>query len=199
MFGNKFASEELAKNFQNRVSKLQELKKKASKQNAASKAPSETAQVRPEDFLVAPAEEVDVHGTDLENKINEVSSYAEDKEMESCANCGEHMAADHACDNLGTAKPSMAEDMSYLVDLQAKEVLFELGKVAGELRLKKQSFAADMVEATAQNIQKEVISKAAKKLEVVTGLKKMASESYAEGDRLTGDVISVTIENVKKS
>jgi len=76
MFGNKFAAEELAKNFHNRMTKLTSMKKEAST--------SKVAEVSPEDFLVEPAEEVDVHGTDLEDKILEIDSYAKDK----CEKCG---------------------------------------------------------------------------------------------------------------
>jgi len=64
--------------------------------------------------------------------------------------------------------------------------------------LQGKGFAADMVRATALEIRDESLAKAAQKLEVVAGLEKMAKDSYAEGDRLTGDVISATIQNIKK-
>lgn len=206
MFGDRFAAEELARNFQSRMSKLQSLKKQAAEAQQPAKAvTSKVAQVKPEDFLVAPPDVVDVHGDDLDSKIKEVSSYAEDGSDMSCHKCNESYAKDseHTCnsseDGGSMEMPLLADDMNYLIDTKAHHILFELGKIASALRLQKQSFAADMVEVTALEIKQATLAKAAKKLEVVTGLQKMASESYAEGDRLTGDVISVTIENVKKS
>jgi hypothetical protein len=199
MFGNKFSGDEIAKNFQKNVSKLREMKKTASQE------------VRPEDFLVASEEPVDVHSHDLDKKIQEVESYAQD-DTSTCEVCEKkHPGKPCSCENSADDKDmeseeikenhsdDKAEDTSYLVDRQAQYVLSELGKIAGNLRGKNKSFAADMVEATAIEIRTQAIKKASQKLEVVNGLKKMASEAYKKGDRLTGDVIQVTIDSIKKS
>lgn len=92
----------------------------------------------------------------------------------------------------------MVEDVGYLVDAQAAYVLQELGKVASDLRNRGNSFAADMVAVTANDIKKETLVKAAKKIQAVNHLVKMAKQSYSEGDLFTGDVIQATINNIKK-
>jgi hypothetical protein len=66
MFGNKFSGEELMKDFH----KL--MKKTASQDKEAG--------VSPEDFLVAPSEDVSVE-SELNGKIADVASYAEDSEL----------------------------------------------------------------------------------------------------------------------
>lgn len=187
MFGNKFAAEELARNFKQEVSKLQDLKKKAQLQEV----PVEP-EVKAEEFLVSPTEEVDVHGDDLDKKIEEVTSYAKDIPCEKCEKV-------HEAEDCPPAEENYAEDMSYLVDKKAEYILFQLGKIAKGLREQNKNFPADMVEVTALEIKEQVIKKASQKLQIVSGLQKMAKESYQKGDHYTGDVISVTIENIKKS
>ena len=192
MFGDKYAAEEIARNFQKNIFKLQS-KNKAEK-SVDKKTIKKASLVSPEDFLIDPVEEVDVHGQDLDNRIDSVSSYAEDDKMESCAKCGESMASDHYCKSASKRK-----GIEYLIDLKAKNVLFELGKIASSLRNEDKNFAADMVQATALSIRNEALAKAAKKLNVINELRKMAKDSYNEGDRLTSDVILATIENIKKN
>lgn len=211
MFGNKFAADELAKNFQKELLKAQAFKKQASENKTAN-------EIKPEDFLVAPEAPADVHGEEIDKKINEVSSYAKDTPCGKCHKvhdgdkCGDMMtpmsnSADDAEDASYAedkemeekSEESCAEDMSYLVDKKAQYVLHQLGKIAGQLRQKNKGFAADMVEATAIEIKGKILEKAAQKMQVISGLKKMAQEHYQSGDVLTGDVISVTIENIKKS
>lgn len=191
MFGNKFSGDEIARNFH------QAMKAKAIKKQAnLAEFPEVKPEVKPEDFLITPEEPVNMHGKELENKIDEVSSYAKDKPCDKC-----HQI--HYGDDCKTEEPkkqeNMAEDLSYLVDKKAEYVLYHLGKIAHGLREKNKGFAADMVEATAIEIKDKAVKKAAEKIEVIINLKKMAHKSYQEGDRMTGDVISATIENIKKA
>ena len=204
MFGNKFAAEELARNFHQRMSKLQTMKKKASakKKASTSNAASKTAQVKPEDFLVAPAEEIDIHGDNLNSKIEEVSSYAEDA---SCDECGKEHVDEDVCGDIESSEepvmvvmPMMEDDMSYLVDTKAQYIIHELGKIAGEMKSQDKNFASDMILSTANNIKNNALKKAAKKLKVVCGLRKMANDAYNSGDRMTGDVVSATINKIVK-
>lgn len=176
------------------MSKLNNIKKEASLvRKKEEELASKLAQVSPEDFLVSPAEEVDVHGDQLDRKIKEVSSYASDGP---CGKCNkEHMAED-GCEQ--ERPESMANDTSYLVDRRAQYVLHELGKIAGEMRAKDKNFAADMILSTAKNIKNNALKKAANKLRVVSGLQKMAADAYSKGDRMTGDVVTTTIQNIKK-
>lgn len=196
MFGNKFAAEELARNFQQSMSKSNALKKQAAadlKETSDQVANPKVAQVKPEDFLVSPSEQIDVHGNDLENKIQEVSSYAEDP---SCGKCGVGHLAEDGCAKTEEVSSALADDTSYLVDSKAEYVLNQLGKVAGEMRAGGKNFAADMIQATAIQIKNEAVKKAADKLSIVTNLRKMAKNAYASGDELTGDVVTVTINRI---
>ncbi len=206
MYGNKFAADDLARGFQENIAKLRSMKKEAKAKN-----------VSPEDFLITPEGEVDAHSNVLENKIQEVSSYAkDDKEKKICEKCKKAecicktASEEKACEKCKKVecacevkpedkKDNSAEDMSYLVDKKAQYVLYQLGKIAGGLRAKKNGFAADMVEATALEIKNKTLAKAAQKFQVVSGLQKMANDAYKKGDNMTGDVISVTIENIKKT
>lgn len=195
MFGNKSTTNELEKNFQIRMARLAELNKVASQEPDESPSPEskKTAQVRPEDFLVQPPEAVDVHGDDLDRKIEEVSSYAKDDcDDKPCDKCGNtHLALDGCQSKLA--------NHSYLLDKKAQFVINELGKIAGDMRSQDKLFAADMIEATAIDIKNKTLKIAAEKLKVIQGLNKIAHNAYKNGDRITGDVVTVTIENIKKS
>ncbi len=201
MFGNKFAANELARNFQKEIEKRNAFKKKAN---------AEVSDVKPEDFLVSSEAPHDIHSEELNKNIDQISSYAKDVPCEKCNEIHDSKSCNYAKDDVPCEKchevhegecktESKAEDMSYLVDKKAEYVLFNLGKIANQLRKKNKGFAADMVEATALEIKEKTVKTAAQKLQVISGLTKMANDSYKKGDTLTGDVISVTIENIKKS
>lgn len=147
------------------------------------------------------------------------------EDMKNCAMCGASYAKDHACTYAKDKKPQASEARSTapssmtldtknsnhakdhaesgidnsIVDKKAQYVLFELGKVAADLRNSGNKFAADMVEVTAMDIKNEEVKKVAKKLEVISELKKVASQSISEGDIFTADIIEATIQNIKKS
>lgn len=97
------------------------------------------------------------------------------------------------------AKSKSLPKKSEFVNKKAEYVLYELGKVASDLRNGGNRFAADMVEATAIDIKNEEVKKVSEKLHVINELRKMASQSYQEGDGFTADVIQATIENIKNS
>lgn len=94
--------------------------------------------------------------------------------------------------------PTVLDDTDYLIDSKAKFILHELGKISADLRTKN-AFAADLVDATVIDIKNDLLKEAAKKLKVVNELTKMASSAYKSGDIMTGDVITVSINNIKKS
>jgi len=214
MFGNKFAAEELARNFHKRMSSLKTMKKQASEQenSSVSDVTSKTAQeVRPEDFLVEAPKSVDMHGSELDKAISEVSSYADDvckgcgkKDCDckkNCVMCGEAHDLESSCGDMGAMPTAVLvspneDDYAYLMNNRANYIIGELGKMAGDLRMKNKDFAADMVEATAIGIKTDAIKEAATKLKVIDGLKKMAEKSYNDGDRMTGDVVTATIQNI---
>lgn len=164
-------------------------------------------EVKPEDFLVSELPTDDVHTSALDSKIESLAKDSETaKECEKC-----HKAHDGACAMESKADDSEmekkqedekheheADDASYLIDSKAKYVLRELGKIAKELKLENK-FAADMVEATAMDIKNDLLVEAHKKLSVISQLKKMASEAYRDGDIMSGDLIMVTVNNIKKS
>jgi hypothetical protein len=187
--GRKHNGDLIAQEFARILEKNKSLFKTASHEGEVNMPPS-SEEPKPEDFLISSTEQADV-GHALDNKIQEMSSYADDKEM--CAVC--------KCEK-GKCKcvkqESDADDCSYLIDAHAKEVLFGLGKVAADLRGKNERFAADLVEATAVSIKKDVLEEARKKAYVLNSLTKMAKEFYTNGNILAGDMVSVTIENIKK-
>lgn len=196
MFGNRFAEDDLAKNFLESVTKQKSFKKQAHDKPEG----ESTSEVRPEDFLVSSEQEVDLNDKDLTDKIESVSSYADDKgPCEKCHQVHESDECKVEKENEAKDETKEKEDLSFLVDKKAEYVLLQLGKIASGLRKKNKGFAADMVEATAIEIKDQTLAKAAQKLQVISGLVKMANKSYQSGDQLTGDVITVTIENIKKS
>ena len=94
---------------------------------------------------------------------------------------------------------SYDEDQSYLVDAKAKFILEGLGKVAKSLNDKNEKFAADLVEATAIGIRNDYLKKASRKMSVVNSLEKMASNFYEKGNELAGDMVTVTVNKIKKN
>ena len=71
-----------------------------------------------------------------------------------------------------------------------------LGKIASDLRKKGENFAADMVEATALSISKDLSKEANEKKNVVDNLSKIASDFDNSGDTFAGDMVRVTIQNI---
>lgn len=228
MVGNKYKADHLAKAFQERLNSLNKIKSDLNKVASQHAEPAKK-KMKAEDFLISgdhskkksPASAAidneiakskkrrESEAKDVKSKSNcnmcgyahdGQCSMAKDKKCKACkkAPCKCSAAEDAVVDGAGPAVYH-AKDHSYLVDHKAAFVLSELGKVAADLRKSGKSLAADMVDVTAIEIKDEAIQKAASKLEVINGLKKMASESFAEGDRFTGDVILATINNIKKS
>lgn len=215
MFGNKYAGSDIASEMYKLLnkSKSNPHKKAASKEDGKSSLKAE-ALANPEDFLVAPeTTEPDV-GADLESKISDMSSYAEDPDTcknhaidEQCSLCDSSMAMDGLSPGSMLAqnfaddsdKEEEEEDISYLVDARAKVVLEGLGKIAKSLYNKNEDFAGDLVEATAMGIRKDYLKKAAKKIKVINSLNKMASDFYSNGNDLAGDMVTVTIDKIKKN
>ena len=78
-----------------------------------------------------------------------------------------------------------------------KKVLAGLSKIAGSLRAKGEAFAADVVEATAISIKGDLQKEAGRKAEVISELKKLASEFYNSEDTLAGDMVQVTINKLE--
>lgn len=205
MVGNRFAADSLARDFQKRIASLKSIKKQASAQ-PEQHSHSEEGGEQPEDFLVAPSEAIDIHSNDLNDKIKQVSSYADDEVCSKCnsAECKcdavkENEAKDKSCESCGTKECVCDNSISYLIDHKANHVLSELGKISKGLRSKNQGFAADVVEATALEIKNDLVKKAGLKLEIIMGLQKLARAAHKKGDFFAGDMIYATIEEVKDS
>ncbi len=190
MFGNKFAGDDIAREFLRIMGedKFSSIKKEASEQPQENEvspglAPKK-AEVNPEDFLVAPEE-----GTTVSSAID--SKIAEMDDKVNCADCG--MATEScACDH-----DTESEAMDFMVDQASQEVFEGLGKIVASLRNKEEHFAADVVAATAANIRDDLIKEAASKAFVLDSLKKMASNLRGEGDSLAADMVEVTITKIK--
>jgi hypothetical protein len=143
------------------------------------------------------------YGSFVADELNKIAKSLNKKGATKAAKVVASAAADFlprktAVNSEAKKSANFKSDFGYLVDKKANYVIHELGKIASDLRRNGNGFAADMVETTASDITKEALQKAATKLEVIEGLTKMAKESYAEGDGITGDVIQATILNIKK-
>lgn len=212
MFGNKYAGADIATEMYRLLNGSEsDSRVKTASEEGADNASSLVAEAtaRPEDFLVPPETGSEDVGAPLDGKISDMSSYADDL-------CPSHNAAYDSCgctsskaeDGVSAGSllaesfaddETFSEDVSYLVDARAKIVLEGLGKVARSLHGKNESFAADLVEATAMGIKSDYLEKAAKKLLIVNSLTKMASQFYSEGNEMAGDMVTVTIKKIRKT
>jgi hypothetical protein len=82
--------------------------------------------------------------------------------------------------------PDSSED--YVID--------GLGKIASSLRAKGEGFAADVVEATANSIEGDLVKEAGRKGSMLVSLNKIASELVDEGDSFAADMVRVTINKL---
>lgn len=82
--------------------------------------------------------------------------------------------------------PDSSED--YVID--------GLAKIASSLRAKGEGFAADVVEATANSIEGDLVKESGRKEDVLTSLNKIASELVDEGDSFAADMVRVTINKL---
>lgn len=184
MFGNKHGGDEIAKEF------LKILEASQKDQNNGGESPQalvSKAQVDAADFLVSPAETHDESGDYLEEKISEVDSYAHD------AFDGGMCAEDDGAEE--EEEVMLADD--FQISISAKTVLEGLGKIAGNLRGKGENFAADMVEATALGISKDLASEASRKLFVTKRLREI--EASFGDDAFAADMVKAAINKIKRS
>jgi len=73
-----------------------------------------------------------------------------------------------------------------------------LGKIAGGLRRKDESFAADMVEATARSIYGDIMKEAAHRNNIMSGLSKVARELSSSGDNFASDLVKASMRRIKR-
>lgn len=90
---------------------------------------------------------------------------------------------------------SKAED-GMMHTASEQRVLDGLQKIAAGLREKGESFASDVVLATANSIKGDLKKKAEHRTRMIGGLQKIAQEFYAEGEQLAGDMVQVTINKL---
>lgn len=114
----------------------------------------------------------------------------------------DHALEDMIIDEAEDPMNSWADDLDMAMDTlgsataSEKKVLVGLSKIAGSLRTKGEAFAADVVEATALSIKGDLRKEAGRKAEVISELKKLASEFYNSEDTLAGDMVRVTINKI---
>jgi hypothetical protein len=100
------------------------------------------------------------------------------------------------------SKDSVDEALDSAIDSFASnghKLMAGLGKIASDLRVKGEVFAADMVEATALSISKDLGKEAEEKKQVIGNLNKIANEFDSNGDTFAGDMVRVTIRNIIRS
>ena len=215
---SRHSGDDIAAHFSKILSELKESKSSQSKNSGKVATASEhqdnsshdgiSLDAKPEDFLVGHSEEGKDGGA-LESEIKDFASYSKDgfegeadnseshakdctccdcKNCVGCESCESN--ADDEFADIGTIDDS-------IISQSSQNLLFGLGKIAKELREKDENFAADMVEATAFGIISDLKKEAAKKLHVISELKKIAA-SVDPKDSLAADLIQVTINKIKQ-
>ena len=106
---------------------------------------------------------------------------------------GASMASDSIDDEV-----SELDAYDHLGDKQAK-IMTGLSKIASSLRAKSESFAADVVEATALSIMDDFKKEASAKAHIYNELKKMASDLDSKGDELSADMVRVTLSRIQNN
>lgn len=93
------------------------------------------------------------------------------------------------------------KDLDAYAHLGAKQskIMNGLNKIASGLRLKNESFAADVVEATALSILDDINKEANKKSFVIGELKKIAKSLDNSGEELCADMVRVTMSRIKNN
>ena len=133
------------------------------------------------DLLVDNANNVvDNNVEDVSNEIEDMTSYAEDQDRNKTASVVEE-------------KPSngLSEDP------HGQYVMSGLGKIAAGLRTKGESFAADVVEATAFSIRGDLLKEAKRKSTLLDSLDKLASEFVTCGDNFAADMVRATVNKIR--
>jgi len=100
--------------------------------------------------------------------------------------------AENSADSVDTALDPVIDRFAS----SGHQLMAGLGKIASDLRVKGEGFAADMVEATAISISKDLSKEAEEKRHVVQNLSKIASDFDNSGDTFAGDMVRVTIQNI---
>lgn len=152
-------------------------------------------------------------GLDSKSKIEKSASL----EAESVASPQESLASDASLEDEiadmiiepSTGGASMASDSidnevseldayDHLGDKEAK-IMTGLSKIASSLRAKNESFAADVVEATALSIMDDFKKEASNKANIYSELKKVASELESKGDDLSADMVRITLSRIQNN
>jgi|7_EtaG_2_1085326.scaffolds.fasta_scaffold09121_3 hypothetical protein len=208
MIGNTHSSDNIALDFLDIVEKIVSQKESVTQSaaqpsgaNALNKAASEAAmennlenysEPNPEDFVVDMRsdgnEALDSQaGRVLESKIKDLQNEVSD------AGGTESRAAVRA-----NAK-SKVRPTNGLRNGKALRILNGLGKIAGGLRNKGESFAADVVEATAMGIKNDLVVEANKRAQVVSELQKISFDLKNENKGFASDLVEATIDKILKS
>ena len=178
MIGNKYTGDSIATEFMkimgSRTSPGETLEKSASVEN-------DLAEVA-EDMLMESADEqpasdpIESALEAVENMLGDSEGKSEDSD--NALDAGLAPSADNSFD----AHAAFTDSETYLIK--------GLGKIAGGLRRKSESFAADMVEATARSIYSDIAKEASHRNDVMQNLSKIANDLKASGDNFASDLVS---------
>ena len=94
---------------------------------------------------------------------------------------------------------SIGDSLDSFANTSEKRVLAGLSKIADGLRNKGESFAADVVEATALSIHGDIKKSASSNSYITSELRKVATDLYLLDDQLSGDMVNITIDKIKNS
>ena len=135
---------------------------------------------------------------DLESEANDDS--LEDDIADMLVNSADE-GADMASDSLDEAVDELNayDHHDSALDDKHANIMSGLSKIASSLRAKDESFAADVVEATALSIMGDLKKEAARIENVTNELSKIASDLESSGDDLSADMVRVTLSRIKNS
>jgi hypothetical protein len=85
---------------------------------------------------------------------------------------------------------------SFSYDQNAKRIMEGLGKISASLASKGETFAADVVRATASSIESDFRKEAFQKNQIVSSLEKMASDFENSGDFFASDLVKATLNKI---
>lgn len=190
MIVNRRNGDSLALEFSKLLNKS--LKKKASQESAGQLLLDETSaddKFKDENFLMDEASASSSDAEVLSNSLDDSASMVSD-----FSSTEDKMKSSYE-DKIG-GLVDFGEDVEPESIVEARQIMSGLGKIAKSLKDKGESFAADMVVATAHEINDNLIKEAAKTQFVKAELMKIASELDRDGDKFSRDMVLATIKNL---
>jgi hypothetical protein len=143
-----------------------------------------------------PAKEAVVKTASLEEAPAEAENVVSDSELEDLILDSEEEREHYASDLIDVSGLDSYASEGLVLTARAKHIIDGLKKISKDLSNKGESFAADVVEATAKSIIGDFKKEAAKKTEITDSLSKMAKELSDSGDQFAADMVLSTMSKI---